>query len=325
MFDGFALEFLELGEATVRVRHGGSGPPVLLLHGHPRTHVTWHRVAPLLAQRHTVVCPDLRGYGESSKPPSTPDHEPYSKRAMARDCVALMNALGHERFAVVGHDRGAYVAFRTALDHPAALERLVVMDAVPIGEALERCDARFASSWWHWFFFGQTAKPADRVISADPDAWYTATAEDMGDEAYADYRRAIHNPATVHAIMEDYRAGLTVDRRHDDEDRRAGRRVSCPTLVLWATEDDLEELYGDVLAVWEPWTEDLQGASIKSRPPHGGGGTGRARSEAARLSVRCKRPRFGAHAVGFGRWACPRRGSGARSTASSRTAKAGSS
>ena len=264
MFAGFELERVDVGEATLRVRHGGSGRPVLLLHGHPRTHATWHRVAPLLAERHTVVCPDLRGYGESSKPPTTPDHEPYSKRAMARDCIALMKALGHERFSVVGHDRGAYVALRTALDHQAAVAALVVMDAVPIGEALARCDARFAASWWHWFFYGQTAKPAERVISADPDAWYRAGPALMGEEAYADYRRAIHDPETVRAMMEDYRAGLGVDRRHDDEDRRAGRRVTCPTLVLWATEDDMEELYGDPVAVWKPWAEDLRGAAIAS-------------------------------------------------------------
>src|SRR3712207_7209832 len=132
MFKGFALDRIDVGEAVLRVRHGGDGPPVLLLHGHPRTHTTWHRVAPLLARDHTVVCPDLRGYGESSKPETTPDHEPYSKRAMARDVAALMRQLGHERFAVAGHDRGAYVAFRTAMDHGAAVERLVVMDAVPI-------------------------------------------------------------------------------------------------------------------------------------------------------------------------------------------------
>ena len=199
------------------MRHGGSGPPVLLLHGHPRTHATWHRVAPLLARSHTVVCPDLRGYGESSKPPTTADHAPYAKRAMAADCLALMRALGHERLAVAGHDRGAYVALRTALDHPAAVTALAVLDAVPIGEALARCDARFAASWWHWFFYGQTAK-AERVISADPDAWYGGDPERMGKEAYDDYRRAIHNPATVHAMMEDYRAGLGPDRDHDDED-----------------------------------------------------------------------------------------------------------
>ena len=264
MFDGFRLDFMDVGEATLRVRHGGSGRPVLLLHGHPRTHATWHRVAPLLAERHTVVCPDLRGYGESSKPPTRPDHEPYSKRAMARDCIALMRMLGHERFAVVGHDRGAYVALRAALDHPASVDRLVILDAIPNGEALARCDARFASAWWHWFFFGQTDKPAERVINADPDGWYTAGPEQMGDEAYADYRRAIHNPDTVHAMMEDYRAGLGLDRQHDEEDRRAGRRVLCPLLVLWATEDDLEDLYGDVLGIWRDWADDVRGGPFES-------------------------------------------------------------
>ena len=169
MFDGFTLGRVDVGEAVLRVRHGGTGPAVLLLHGHPRTHATWHRVAPLLARSHTVVCPDLRGYGESSKPATTADHAPYAKRAMAADCLALLRALGHERFAVVGHDRGAYVALRTALDHPAAVTALAVLDAVPIGEALARCDARFAASWWHWFFYGQTAKRAERVISADPE------------------------------------------------------------------------------------------------------------------------------------------------------------
>ena len=264
MFDGFRLDFMDVGEATLRVRHGGSGRPVLLLHGHPRTHATWHRVAPLLAERHTVVCPDLRGYGESSKPPTRPDHEPYSKRAMARDCIALMRMLGHERFAVVGHDRGAYVALRAALDHPASVDRLVILDAIPNGEALARCDARFASACWHWFFFGQTDKPAERVINADPDGWYTAGPEQMGDEAYADYRRAIHNPDTVHAMMEDYRAGLGLDRQHDEEDRRAGRRVACPLLVLWATEDDLEDLYGDVLGIWRDWADDVRGGPFES-------------------------------------------------------------
>jgi haloacetate dehalogenase len=264
LFEGFALERIDVGEVTLRVRHGGSGPPVLLLHGHPRTHATWNRVAPLLAERHLVVCPDLRGYGESSKPTTTADHEPYSKRAMARDCVTLMRTLGHERFAVAGHDRGAYVAFRAALDHPSAVDRLVVMDAVPIGEALARCDAGFAARWWHWFFFGQEAKPAERVISADPEAWYTAGPEHMGQEAFADYRRAINDPETVHAMMEDYRAGLGLDREHDEDDRRAGRRVTCPTLVLWATEDDMEDLYGDPLDVWKPWANEVRGARIES-------------------------------------------------------------
>ena len=158
MFDGFALEHIDVGEAVLRVRYGGSGPPVLLLHGHPRTHTTWHEAAPLLSADYSVVCPDLRGYGKSSKPLTTPDHKPYSKRAMARDCVTLMRRLGYERFAVVGHDCGAYVAFRPALDYPDAVDALVVMDAVPIAEALDRCDATFARAWWHWFFLGQTDK-----------------------------------------------------------------------------------------------------------------------------------------------------------------------
>jgi haloacetate dehalogenase len=264
MFDGFTLELIDVGEAVLRVRHGGAGPPVLLLHGHPRTHVTWHRVAPLLAARHTVVCPDLRGYGESTGPPSTPDHEPYSKRAMARDCIALMRALGHERFAVAGHDRGSYVAFRTAMDHPQAVAALAVLDSIPIGEALARADARFAAAWWHWFFLGQTSKPAERVINADPDAWYRASPEVMGAEAFADFRRAIHDPETVHAMCEDYRAGLGIDRAHDDADRAAGRRVACPVLVAWSRHDDLEELWGDPVAVWREWADDVRGATIDS-------------------------------------------------------------
>ncbi|MEU1722136.1 alpha/beta fold hydrolase [Actinomadura sp. ATCC 39365] len=264
MFDDFTTGMIDVGETELFVRYGGSGTPVLLLHGHPRTHATWHRVAPLLAPHHTVVCPDLRGYGRSGKPPTTPDHAPYSKRAMARDMVALMRSLGHERFAVAGHDRGAYVAHRLAADHPDAVTRLVVMDGIPIGEALARADARFAASWWHWFFLGQLAKPAERVINADPDAWYKGSAEQMGQEAYEDYRRAIHDPDTVHAMCEDYRAGLTVDRAADDADRAASRRLTCPTLFLWTSKDDMEDLYGDPLAIWRTWADDVTGHPIDS-------------------------------------------------------------
>lgn len=265
MFDGFALSRVDLGGGVVlRVRSGGSGPPVLLLHGHPRTHVTWHKVAPLLTLGFTVVCPDLRGYGESSKPPAVPDHATYSKRAMARDCLELMAQLGHRRFAVAGHDRGAYVAQRLAADHPEAVSHLAVLDAVPIGEALSRCDERFARKWWHWFFLGQTAKPAERVINADPDAWYAVDAGLMGEEAYADLRRALHDPETVRAMVEDYRAGLGVDWEADDEDRRLGRRITCPTLVVWATRDDLPELYGDPVEAWRGWADAVQGVALDS-------------------------------------------------------------
>ena len=245
VFDSFAMDRVRVGEVTLRVRHGGRGPGLLLLHGHPRTHTTWHRVAPALASRYSVVCPDLRGYGESTKPPTTP--AAYSKRAMAGDMVALMRT--------IGHDRGSYVAFRLAMDHPERVSRLTVVDSVPIGEALARCDARFAREWYHWFFFAQPEIP-ERVINADPDAWYGVgvrnTPKAMGEENFADFRRAVHNPETVRAMLEDYRAGLGIDRAHDDADRAAGRRVACPTQVLWSGRDDMADLYGDVLEVWRP-------------------------------------------------------------------------
>jgi len=210
------------------------------------------------------VCPDLPGYGRSTAPPDGPRHEQASKRSMARAMVALMRSLGHDGFAAVGHDRGAPVAFRVAMDHPDVATALAVCDGIPIGEHLARADARFAAAWWHWWFLGQTEKPAERVICADPDAWYTARADVMGEEAYADLRAALHDPAVVHGMCEDYRAGLTVDREHDDDDRAAGRRVSCPTLVLWSEHDDLEDLYGDPRAVWRAWADDVRGERIAS-------------------------------------------------------------
>jgi len=262
------VQFVEASEAVgdirMHVRHGGSGPPLLLLHGHPRTHTTWNKVAPLLAGRHHLVCPDLRGYGRSSTPPDAPRHEQQSKRAMAHDCVRLMQRLGYQRFAVAGHDRGSYVAFRLAMDHPQAVTHLVVMDGVPIGEALARCDARFARMWWHWFFLGNPVANAERVINLDPDAWYRVDAqrERMGDDAWSDFRRAVHDPHVVHAMCEDYRAGLTVDRDADEADRAAARRVQCPTLVLWALRDDMETLYGDPLEVWRTWADEVRGHAI---------------------------------------------------------------
>jgi haloacetate dehalogenase len=266
MFDGFQLDQVDVGEVTLRVRHGGHGPAVLLLHGHPRTHTTWHRVAPQLARDYTVVCPDLRGYGQSGKPADGPGHVNYSKRAMAADCLALMARLGHDRFAVVGHDRGSYVALRLALDHPEAVTRLAFLGLVPIGEALARAGARFAASWWHWFFYAQPDQP-ERLINADPDAHYrlTARAAALGRENYEDVYAAVRDPATVHAMLEDYRAGLGIDRAHDDADRAAGRTVACPVLVLWAAGDEADHgLYDDVLAIWRPWAPDLRGGPFSS-------------------------------------------------------------
>jgi haloacetate dehalogenase len=264
MFEGFTLDHIDVGDAVLRVRHGGSGPPLLLLHGHPRTHATWHRVAPLLADRFTVVCPDLRGYGQSTAPATTPDHAPFSKRAMAADMAVLMERLGSPRFAVAGHDRGSLVAFRLAMDAPRAVTHLAVLDGVPVVEALERCDAGFAASWWHWFFFGQTEKPAEDIINRDPDAWYRVDPEKMGAENHADWLRAIHDPATVHAMVEDYRAGLGIDRAIDEADRRAGRRVRCPMLAAWSVHDDMEQLYGDPVAIWRHWADDVRGVRIDS-------------------------------------------------------------
>jgi len=264
-FEGFKLETVQCGDVTLRVRHGGDGPPVVLLHGHPRTHATWHRVAAVLSERHTVVCPDLRGYGRSTVPPDEPRHAQASKRAMAADVATLMDALGHERFAVVGHDRGGYVAFRAATDHPDRFAALTTIGhAVPISEALARIDLRFAREWWHWFFLGQSTKPAEVVIAAiGPDDWYrTHGPEVMGREAHDDLWAALRDPAVVHGMCEDYRAGLTLDPEHDRADRDAGRRLRCPVQSVWATRDDPDLFGPDPLALLRGWTDDLRGTGI---------------------------------------------------------------
>jgi haloacetate dehalogenase len=274
MFEGFRLETIDTGEATLRVRHGGSGPPLLLLHGHPQTHFMWHRVGPLLAREFTVVAPDLRGYGDSSKPPTTDDHEPYSKRAMARDQVALMRHFGFERFAVAGHDRGGRVAYRLALDHPERVSRLAVLDILPTSEHFRRADMRFGLGYWHWFFLAQPFDVPERIIGADPATFFTrawprdATGTPhppayFAPEAAEDYSRCYLNPATVHASCEDYRAGATYDFALDEADRTAGRKIACPVLVLWAGRGGLAQWY-DVLTIWRDWADDVRGRAIDS-------------------------------------------------------------
>jgi haloacetate dehalogenase len=274
VFDGFELETIDTGEATIRVRHGGSGPPLLLLHGHPQTHFMWHAVAKGLAKEFTIVAPDLRGYGDSSKPPTTSDHEPYSKRAMARDEVAIMHHLGFQRFSVAGHDRGGRVAYRLALDHPDRIERLAVLDILPTGEHFRRADMRFGLGYWHWFFLAQPFDVPERMIGADPQGFLTRAwpRDDQGRpqpppyfarEAAADYVRCYLNPATVHATCEDYRAGATYDFELDEADRASGRRIECPVLALWAAHGQLPRWY-DVLAVWRDWAHDVQGGPIES-------------------------------------------------------------
>ena len=258
-FPGFEEWDHELATGVrVHGRSGGSGPPVVLLHGHPRAHTTWYRVAPLLAEQgFTVVCPDLRGYGRSGKPDPDPEHTTYSDRTMAADVAALMDRQGHREFAVVGHDRGQGVAHRCALDHPERVRALAVLDGVPMAEAVERADARFATEWWHWFFFAGSPH-AERVIVADPVAWYGLDDDlqaAMGAENFAYVASALHDPGTVRGMLEDYRAGLSVDTANDRTDRARGHKVTCPTLVAWSVHDDLEHLYGDPSVIWRDWVD----------------------------------------------------------------------
>jgi haloacetate dehalogenase len=254
LFPGFELTRIDTGEAEIRLRHGGSGPPVLLLHGHPQTHAMWHLVAPKLAEEFTVVAADLRGYGESSKPATTEDHEPYSKRAMARDMVEVMRQLGFDRFAVAGHDRGGRCAYRLALDHPERVEKLAVLDIVPTAEMWRRADKEFGLVDWHWFFLAQPYDFPERVIGADPGAYYFRRSRDRFDPAaLVDYELAVRNPETIHAMCEDYRAGATYDHDADEEDR-GRRRIQCPVHVLWAGQDELGDWF-DVLGVWQSWCD----------------------------------------------------------------------
>jgi haloacetate dehalogenase len=264
MFEGFALDQIDVGEVSLRVRHAGRGPAVLLVHGHPRTHTTWHAVAPRLVEAgYRVVCPDLPGYGQSTTTADRPDHGQAAKRAMASHLVALMDALGERRFHAVGHDRGAYAVQRLALDHPRAVDRVVLIGIVPIGEALARCDARFATEWFHWFFLAQSAPLPERVIAADPLAWYHLDRETMGAPNHADAVRAVTNPSVQHAMCEDYRAGLGLDRAADDADRAAKRTITAPVLVLWGADDDLAELYdNNVVSIWRDWAPSVDGFAV---------------------------------------------------------------
>ncbi len=259
---------IDTGEAVIRTRHGGSGAPLLLLHGHPQTHVMWHKIAPRLAQDFTVVATDLRGYGDSSKPPTTPDHEPYSKRAQARDQIEVMRQLGFERFFVAGHDRGGHCAQRMAIDYPERVLKIAVLDIVPIGELFRHLDSReFGLEYWGWFFLAQPFDMPERLIGANPDYyyWHRRWKEEVPKfftpEAFADYRRCFNNPETIHAFCEDYRANATVDFMHEEADRKNNNLIDCPLLALWSKRDELERWY-DVLAVWRKWANNVRGRAI---------------------------------------------------------------
>ena len=259
IFEGFQLATIETGDASIRVRHGGSGPPLLLLHGNPQTHVMWHLAAPRLAEDFTVIATDLRGYGDSSKPETTRGHEPYSKRAMALDQVGVMKHFGFERFALCGHDRGGRVGYRIALDNPGVVTKLAVLDIVPTWEAFSRADMAFGLGYWHWFFLAQPYDLPERLIAHDPEkTLFRAGTEMFHPTAVEEYVRCLRNPQTIHAICEDYRAAATIDYEHDAADRIAGRRIACPVLALWGGQGFLEEHY-DVLDVWRRWAEDVRG------------------------------------------------------------------
>jgi haloacetate dehalogenase len=272
LFVSFEVRDVGTSRGAVHAVVGGHGPPVLLLHGYPQSLVMWWGVAPLLAERHTVVASDLAGYGASFRPAPAADHAPHSKRAMALDQIEAMAALGFDRFAIAGHDRGGRVAYRMALDHPDAVERLAVLDIVPTGEVWGRVDAKVARGYWHWTFLAQPAPLPERLIGGDPQAFFDVhvrgqlglgtAAGRYPPEVLDAYRRTLDDPAAVEAMCEDYRAGATIDVEHDDADREAGRRIACPTLVLWSARGGLPRFYPDVLDVWRPWAPDLRGRGI---------------------------------------------------------------
>jgi len=264
--EGFEQRTVQANGIRLNLQQGGEGPPLLLLHGYPQTHLIWHKVAPQLARYYRVICPDLRGYGDSDKPASDPQHLAYSKRTMALDMVELMRELGFEQFAVAGHDRGARVAHRMALDHPAAVTKLCVMDIAPTLHMFDHTDQHFASGYYHWFFLIQPDGLPEKMIGDDP-GWYLQEKLKRwsGPDAHfdpavvAEYVRCFKDPAAIHASCEDYRAAATIDLEYDRADR--ARRLSCPLLVLWGSQGFVARSY-DVLAIWQNYAGSVTGATL---------------------------------------------------------------
>ena len=271
MFEGFVEERRDVSGQSLRLRRGGNGPPLLLLHGNPQTHAMWHKMAPVLARDFTVVCPDLRGYGLSGKPPVSEDHAAYSKRAMAADMVGLMRGLGFDRFQIVSHDRGARVAHRMALDAPEAVQRLCAMDIVPTLHHFEHADMAFGMGYYHWYFLAQPHPKPESMILRDVEAWFDMhTSREPKDKGFfhpaarADYLAALHAPGTVAAICEDYRAATTIDLEHDRASRAAGDRVACPLLALWGAKGKVGVWY-EPLEVWRRYASgEVTGSPVSS-------------------------------------------------------------
>jgi haloacetate dehalogenase len=268
LFEGFAEQRVALAEAEIFCRTGGAGPPLLLLHGYPQTHVAWHRVAPRLMRQFSLVMPDLRGYGESRGPRPDPEHRHYSKRAMARDMAELMTALGHERFLLAGHDRGARVGFRLALDCPARVQRFAAIDIIPTFDVWEQMDADKALSSYHWSFLAVPAPVPETLIAADPDFYirhlldrWIGRPDALHPQAVAAYLRQFHEPNVIAATCEDYRAGASIDRREDGEDRERGAKIACPVLVLWGRRY-LTSKTASPLAAWRNWAPDVREVAL---------------------------------------------------------------
>jgi haloacetate dehalogenase len=267
----FTIRELDTGETTIFTRTLGSGPPLLLLHGFPETQLMWRSIAPDLARDFTVVCADLRGYGQSGCPASADDHAPYAKRAMARDMVSAMAQLGFEKFAVAGHDRGGRVAYRMALDHPDAIERLAVLDILPVETVWARADARFALDYWPWSLLAQPAPLPETILANSAETIVDNALHGWGSPANAfphhvraAYAAALRAPGHAQAICEEYRAAAGIDIDHDRVDRTAGIRIPCPVLVLWSAGGPLERWYPEgPLALWRQWGHDVRGRAIE--------------------------------------------------------------
>lgn len=268
MFDGFETKRLSVNDTEVHLRTAGKGPPLLLVHGYPQTHIMWHKIAPQLAEEFTVVCPDLRGYGDSGKPATDERHFPYSKRAMAQDLVEVMAALGHSTFFLAGHDRGGRVSYRLTLDHPEKVAKLATLDIVPTVEQFERMGMSGSMGSFHWFFLAQPAPLPETMIGNDPDFFLRSMLSNWAgsdcaftSEAMAEYSRCFSDPATIHSTCEDYRAGATVDCAFDAEDREAGHKITCPMLALWGDKGRPHKREA-VLEVWQRWATNLKGRGI---------------------------------------------------------------
>ncbi len=270
MFKDFVEERIAGDGATLFVRHAGpvGAPPLVLLHGYPQTSAMWHGVAPILARSFQIVCPDLRGYGRSDKPASDAVHAPYAKRAMANDIVAVMRRLGHERFLVGAHDRGARAAHRLGLDHPDRVAAMALLDIAPTREMYTGTSAAFAHAYWHWFFLTQPSPLPERMIGADPEGFWKLKCfnQTHGDnpfspEALAEYLSAFADADAIHASCEDYRAAATIDVAHDDADQ--GRKLHMPIMVLWAKRGVIETCF-DALALWRQRAERVEGEALNT-------------------------------------------------------------